>query len=70
MTDRQDGKWQRFLLKNRWYDDEFGNGATRGEVVENRLRGLDERFLKNDEEDISSREVAAFFDLFEDEPRS
>ena len=64
MTD--ESKWRRLPLKSRWYDDQFGNGATRGEVVENRLRQLDERLLKNDEEDVSSREVEAFFDLFEE----
>ena len=60
-----ESKWKRMPLKSRWYDDHFGTAATRGEIVENRLRELDERLLKNDEEDIASREVERFFDQFE-----
>jgi len=60
-----DGKWKRLPLKSRWYDDHFGLGATRGEIVENRLRAFEERGLGNDEEDVASREVERFFDLFE-----
>ena len=66
MTD--ENKWRRLPLKSRWYDDHFGFDATRTDVVENRIHLLDERALKNDEEDVASREVERFFDLFE--PRS
>ncbi len=61
----EESKWKRLPLKSRWYDDQFGNGATRGEIVENRVRRFDERFLGSDEEDVASREVEAFFDLFD-----
>ena len=61
-------KWKRSSLKSRWYDDHFGTAATRSEIVENRLRLMDERLLKSDEEDVASGEIERFFDLF-DEPR-
>jgi hypothetical protein len=58
-------KWKRAPLKSRWYDDHFGLGATRGEIVENRLRLHDERNVGTGEEDVASKEVERFFDLFE-----
>ena len=61
-----DGKWRRAPLKSRWYDDHFGQNAL--ETVENRIRHLDDRLLKDDEEQVASREVERFFDLF-DEPQ-
>ena len=61
-----ESKWKRTLpLKSRWYDDHFGLGATRGEIVENRLRLHDERNFAGSEEDVASQEVERFFDLFE-----
>jgi hypothetical protein len=65
MGENDAAKWKRFPLKSRWYDDHFGDGAPRGDVVENRLRRLDERVLSRDEDDVASREVERFFDLFE-----
>jgi len=61
-------KWKRVTLKNRWYDDHAGYDATRTDTIENRLRLLDERLLKNDEEGLGTAQVERFFDLFE--PRS
>lgn len=63
MNDIRDGKWGRSPLKSSWYDDHFG--ASRVEVVENRLRAMAERFRPNDEERIASEDVERFFDRFE-----
>jgi hypothetical protein len=59
------GKWRRTApLKSRWYDDHEANDAR--DTIENRVRALDERLLKSDEEEVrSGDEVARFFDLFE-----
>lgn len=56
-------------LKSRWYDDHFGNDAR--DQIENRVRALDERLLKGDEEQAgTSDEIEKFFDLFDRfEPR-
>lgn len=50
-------------LKSRWYDDDFGDerGHAR-EIVENRLRALDDRSLKSDEEDVRARVASSFFE--------
>lgn len=62
--------WRRNApLKSRWYDDQFGdergNDVSAREFVENRVRALDERALHGVEEDVRSREVERFFDLFD-----
>ena len=64
-----DGKWRRMPLKSRWYDDHFGEGAPRGDIVANRLRLIDERFTDGDEEDIASPEGERLFLFYEREPR-
>jgi hypothetical protein len=58
-------KWRRTApLKSRWYDDHYGMDAR--DNVENRVRALDERPLKDDEEQVGGAdEIARFFDLFE-----
>lgn len=61
-------KWRRTgPLKSRWYDDHYGTDPR--DSIENRVRALDERWLKDDEEQVRSREVERFFDLFDSEPR-
>ena len=65
------GAWLRSApLKSRWYDDQpgcdhGGNDASSGDVAHNRVRLLDERASNNDAEELRSREVERFFDLFD-----
>ena len=58
-------KWHRPTLKSSWYEDHVGYDAAPRDVVENRVRNFEARFLPSNEADASSRDVERFFDLFE-----
>ena len=74
-NDNTDLRWRRSApLKSRWYDDHFGHDASAHEVIANRARAPDELLGTSTDEDVRSREVERFFDLFDAidsrEPRS
>lgn len=64
-NDKTDSKWRRLPLKSSWYDDHVGYDATPLQVVENRVRTFEQRFLPSDEEGARGQEIERFFDLFE-----
>jgi hypothetical protein len=64
-NNKADAKWRRMPLKSSWYDDHVGFDASPRELVENRVRNFESRFLPSDEEGLQGQEIERFFDLFE-----